>query len=164
MYYLQSLTDDIAYGDLYQFDKGIRVLKEKNFHFSKCDDIMIKGAIICQWLAEGQSLNVLDDPANKNLPTKYEFYLWIEENEKLNSMFQEAQRRRLLSLIEDMYEKLNNSKEDMDEKTIEKQTDALNRLTKYLKEFRTVPKSVVNTRVITFPFIAEKYDLQRSRS
>ena len=157
MYYLQPISDNIAEGDLYTLEKGIRTLKQKNFHFESCKDVIIKGSIICQWVAEGQSLNILDGK-NLALPFKYEFQLWVEEIDELTTMFQEAQRRRLLSLIEDMYEKINDSKESMDEKVIERQTDALNRLTKYLKDFKPVPKSIVNTRVIIPPILKEKFN------
>ena len=159
MYYLQTSAEDPTKGNLYQLKKGLRILHTQDFSFETCDNISIKGAIICQWMAEGKSLNVLED--YPTLPAKYEFFNWLKVDNALATLFEEAQRQRLLSLVEDLYQRINDNKEDLTEKAIEKHTDSLNKLTKYLKEFKAVPKSVVNTRVIVPPILEKYYDKNR---
>ena len=166
MYFLHLTSSHITEGNLYKFNKGLKVLVKEDWNFGQTDDILIKGSIICQWLSEGRSLNILDDerfksePYFKYLPSKIEFYQWIKVNTDLAILYTEAQKNRLLSLIEDLYEKIKVGKHKMDEKAIEKQTESLNKLTKYLKDFQAAPKSVVNTRVYVPPVLKKWYPLR----
>ena len=154
MYYLKPTGARPTQGMLYLLRKDSKELVRKDFDFAKCKDRYIKGAIICQWVAEGMSLNVIE--TDKDLPSKYEFMSWLKFDTELKVLFETAQIQRLMSLVEDLYDKINANKDELSDEIVEKQTNSLNKLTKYLKEFKMTPRTVVNTRVYV-PRILDKW-------
>ena len=156
MYYLAPTADSILVGDLYQINKGKRELKQKDFNFVKESDIYIKGAIICQWLTEGQTLEILSNFTE--LPSKYEFFLWLEESPPLAMLYEKAQFRRALSLTETLYADLQNITADLDAKELKKTLFSLNELRKLVKNKDAAVHTVINTRVFLPPIMKKWYN------
>ena len=156
MYYLKPISSDITEGILYKLtdEAQDKILINKNFSFSTCDDLLIKGAIICQWIAEGQSLNLLDEDIN-GLPSKYEFFTWLENKPELKIIFEKAKMQRMASTVENLYDSVNKS--NLSEDTSDKLTDSITKLSKSIANLDAAPKTIINTRVYVPPILRKWY-------
>ena len=154
-YYLKPKSANILIGDLYKLKDKKRVLVKKDFKFTQKTALNIKAAIICQWVAEGQSLDILDGDIPE-LPSKYEFYSWLDNDRKLHLAFNKAQKQRAMSLVEKVYQDLNTS-EALSEDNIKKVKELLESMSKYLKDKDMGPQTIINTRVYVPPIIEKKW-------
>ena len=154
MYYLKPINDIITQGDLYKLSDQKRALVTKSFDITKSNDEVIKGYIICQWIAEGQSLTLLDDDI-PGLPSKFEFYSWLESFGELKIAFAKAKELRIASTVESLYDSINSTK--LSEESSTKLADSLTKLTKFLASLNEGAKTTINTRVYEMPIMKKWY-------
>ena len=155
-YYLKPTSGNFLEGDLYKINNKEKSLVQRGFSIKPTTSIEIKAAIICQWVAEGQSLDILDQDAEA-LPSKYEFYQWLDTDRHLHILFNKAQRHRAMSLVEKVYNDLNSS-EALSEDNIKKIKELLESMSKYLKDKDMGPQTIINTRVYVPPVLEKWYD------
>jgi len=151
MYYLSSDTSDVTKGKLYKFTKNDKKLIQEKFTFLTCPNSFIKGAIVCQWVAEGQDLSVLDEDY-PGVPSKFEFMSWLQADLELKALFEQAKEQRLISTTEKLYNKINNAS-NLSEETSSKLLEAMKKLAKATESGDATHKVVVNTRVYVPPII-----------
>ncbi len=152
MYYLKHTSSALNKGILYKFEAGKKKLVQKDFDFSLCSDNFIKGSIICNWIAEGQTLHMLNNAQNLGFPTKVEFYSWINNDTQLKILFEQSKDHRLATVTEDLYQVIKSS--ELTDDSVNKITALITRLEKHSKD---IAKVVVNTRVYVPPVLKEWY-------
>ena len=158
MYYLKPTHPSILKGSLYKLEGKKKTLVSKYFTISKDEDSFIIGSIICQWVAEGRSLDVLDSYPD-DLPSQYEFHAWLDNDRELKILFESAKNKRHLTIVESIYKNLNKSKgERLSDDSADRIFKALTELRRHLKDSDSGPKTIINTRVFVPRILGDWFD------
>ena len=155
MYYLKPTEESILKGRLYKFKGKSKELIDKRFVITKTTDPFIKGSIICQWLAEGRSFDVLEE--YDALPSKYEFLHWVETDKSLKILYESAKSKRNSLVIDNIYKEVMGSKKLTNE-NVDKIVKVLSGLQRHLKDIDSGPKTIINTRVFVPKILGPWYD------
>ncbi len=111
-------------------EKGLKKIKALIVN-SKTDP-KIRGAIICQKVAEGDAIvNIVKQ--NPWTPSAVEFFVWIKKHKQLLDWYQDALKIRDHIVIDKVYAKIKDLDYGADE-NIEKVTSVLNEMKKALKD------------------------------
>ena len=155
MYYMRYKEDPFK-GTLYKRVNNKRILVAKKFRVKDCTDMNVMISLICQWISEGQAIDILDI-APKNFPTKIEFYDILDNNPSYAIMFEKAQSNRANSVVEKFYQMVEDA-DELNEKTAKTMLNLLYQIAKIFKDRSTAPKTVIQTEIVVPPIMKHLYD------
>ena len=141
MHYLKPKGTDPTKGELYELSEAGKTLVQKDFNL-KTASTQIKVEIVCQWIGEGQSLNILD--TIEDAPDKVEFLYWIEAKPEWNTLFQIAKNRRFNQDIENLVDELSNAEGDLEKGKL---LEGIMKIRAMAKSADELNRTVVNTKV-----------------
>ena len=144
-YYFKSLDDGFI-GDLYELRPEGKKLIKKDFEIVTDTKKDIIAGIICQKIAEGESLDNIcgiGDP----FPGKFEFYFWVDNDPSIKEWLGRAKRLRYESIVETLFSIIKKSKE-IDKDTAGALIEALKKVTTELrKDEDDSAKTLIQTHV-----------------